>query len=246
MNIFFHVGRYFMLIRRAMAKPEKHSVYFWLIVREIEEIGLKSIGIVVIIASFMGAVISLQTAYNVTNPLVPKFLVGLTARDSVILEFSNTVVSLILAGKVGSNIASQLGTMRVTQQIDALEIMGINSASYLIFPKIIAALFISPFLNIIAIAVGIGGGFLAISATGAVTTTQFLYGLLAYFNPFYITYSLVKMLVFAVIIITISSYHGYYAEGGALEVGQASTRGVVYSSILILTANVLLTQILLT
>jgi phospholipid/cholesterol/gamma-HCH transport system permease protein len=163
----------------------------------------------------------------------------------MILEFSNAVVALILAGKVGSNIASEIGTMRVTEQVDALEIMGVNSASYLILPKIVASLLIAPFLNIIGIFVGIFGGYLAAVFTDALTPYEYTYGIHAYFIPFYVTYSVIKMVFFAFIITTISAYHGYYTRGGALEVGKSSTRAVVYSSILILVADVILTQILL-
>jgi len=245
MKFFYHFGRYFFLLKRVFARPEKMKIFLQLFIKEIDKLGINSIPIVVIISAFMGAVITLQTAYNVTNPLVPKFLVGLTTRDSFILEFSNAVVGLILAGKVGSNIASEIGTMKVTEQIDALEIMGINSASYLIFPKITAALFINPFLNIISMGVGLGGGYLAVVMTDAITPTQFVYGLHAFFNPFYVTYSIIKTFFFGFIITSVSAYHGYFIEGGALEVGQASTRAVVYSSILLLLADVLLTQIIL-
>lgn len=245
MKFFFHLGRYFLLLGRAFSRPEKHSLYIREIIREIDKLGINSIGIVFIISIFMGAVITLQTAYNVTSPLVPLFLVGLTARDSMILEFSNTVVGLILAGKVGSNIASEIGTMRVTEQIDALEIMGVNSASYLILPKILALVFINPFLNILSIFIGISGGWLAAYLTNALSPEAYVYGIHSYFAPFYVVYSLIKTFVFAFIIGSVSAYHGYYASGGALEVGRASTKAVVYSSILILLANVLLTQFLL-
>lgn len=230
---------------KVFSRPEKRRVYFKLTIREIESLGLNSLGIVIIISVFMGAVITLQTAYNLENPLIPTYLIGLTARDSMILEFSSTIVGLILAGKVGSNIASEIGTMRISEQIDALEIMGVNSASYLILPKIIAAVFINPFLTIISIFVGIIGGYLASVFTDAVAPASYIYGIHYVFIPFYITYALVKTVVFAFIITSVPAYHGYYVSGGALEVGRSSTRAVVFSSILILLFNVLLTQLLL-
>jgi len=193
----------------------------------------------------MGAVITLQTAYNFENPLIPLYLIGLGTRDSMILEFSSTIVGLILAGKVGSSIASEIGTMRVTEQIDALEIMGINSANHLILPKIIAAVFINPFLTIISMFVGVFGGYVAGVLTGAVSTANYIYGIQYAFIPFYVTYALIKTVVFAFIITSVSSYHGYYCSGGALEVGRSSTKAVVSSSLMILLFNVILTQLLL-
>jgi len=245
MNIFFHIGRYFVLLNKVFSKPEKHNIFFRLIIREMNSLGINSIGIVVIISVFMGAVITLQTAYNLENPLIPTYLIGLTARDSMILEFSSTIVGLILAGKVGSSIASEIGTMRITEQIDALEIMGVNSASHLILPKIVAAVLINPFLTIISIFVGITGGYLASVFTGAVAPASYIQGLHYAFIPFYITYTLVKTVFFAFIITSVPAYHGYYSSGGALEVGRSSTMAVVYSSVLILLFNVLLTQLLL-
>ncbi len=245
MNIFFHIGRYFVLLSKVFSKPEKHNIFIRLIIREMNSLGINSIGIVVIISVFMGAVITLQTAYNLENPLIPAYLIGLTARDSMILEFSSTIVGLILAGKVGSSIASEIGTMRITEQIDALEIMGVNSANYLILPKIVAAVLINPFLTIISIFVGITGGYLASVFTGAVAPASYIQGLHYAFIPFYITYTLVKTVFFAFIITSVPAYHGYYSSGGALEVGRSSTMAVVYSSVLILLFNVLLTQLLL-
>lgn len=194
----------------------------------------------------MGVVITLQTAYNIENPFIPLYLIGLGTRDSMILEFSSTICGLILAGKVGSNIASEIGTMRVTEQIDALEVMGINSANHLILPKIIAAVFINPFLTIISIFVGIFGGWLSGVLSGAVSSENYIYGVQYAFEPFYVTYSLIKTLFFAFIITSVSSYEGFFCSGGALEVGKASTKAVVYSSLIILLFNVILTQLLLT
>ncbi len=233
-NLLFHIGRYFLLMKKVFSRPERRMVYIKQISHELINIGFNSVGIVVIISVFMGAVITLQTAYNLENPLIPIYIIGLGTRDSMILEFSSTVVGLVLAGKVGSNIASEIGTMRVTEQIDALEIMGINSASYLILPKVIAAVFFNPFLTIISIFVGIFGGWAAGTITGAVTSAAFIYGIQYAFVPFYVVYALIKTVFFAFIIVTISAYEGYYCMGGALEVGRASTKAVVYSSLVIL------------
>ncbi|MEA3443189.1 MAG: ABC transporter permease [Bacteroidota bacterium] len=246
MKIIYHLGRYSGLMFKVFAKPEKGRIFFQRVLSEIENLGLNSVGIVFIISIFMGAVLTIQTGINLENPFIPLYLIGYGTRDSMILEFSCTIVSLILAGKVGSNIASEIGTMRVTEQIDALEIMGVNSANHLILPKIIAAVFINPFLVIMSIFVGIWGGWLGgCVLTDVLTTDAYIVGLRFYFNPFYITYSLIKTVVFAFIITSVSSYMGYYTDGGALEVGRSSTQAVVYSSVLILMFNLILTQLLL-
>jgi len=238
-------GRYFLLLKKVFSKPEKPVLYYKQTMSEFVNLGLTSVGIIAIISFFMGAVITLQTAYNTENPIYPKYLIGLGCRDSMILEFSSTIAALILAGKVGSNIAAEIGTMRVTEQIDALEIMGVNSASYLILPKIIATVLFNPILTLIAIIVGIFGGGIAGTFSGVMTLENFIYGIQYAFIPYYIVYSLIKTVFFAFIITTVSSFQGYYVEGGSLEVGRASTKAVVYSSVLILLFNVILTQLLL-
>jgi len=238
-------GRYILLLKKVFSKPEKPSLYFKQTMSEFVNLGLNSIGIIAIISFFMGAVITLQTAYNTENPIYPKYLIGLGCRDSMILEFSSTIAALILAGKVGSNIAAEIGTMRVTEQIDALEIMGVNSASYLILPKLIATLIFNPLLTLIAIIVGIFGGGIAGTLAGVITTENFIYGIQYAFIPYYIVYSLIKTVFFAFIITSVSAFQGYYVDGGSLEVGRASTKAVVFSSVLILLFNVILTQLLL-
>jgi len=238
-------GEYVLLLKKVFSKPEKRKVYYKETIKEIEKLGLQSVGIVTIISAFMGAVITLQTAYNMENPFIPMYLIGLGTRDSMLLEFSSTVIGLILAGKVGSNIASEIGTMRVTEQIDALEIMGINSASFLILPKIVATVFFNPFLTILSMIVGIVGGWLVGVLTGVVSPQEYIDGVQYAFIPFYITYSLIKTVVFAFLITTISAFYGYRVQGGSLEVGRASTQAVVSSSIFILFFNLLLTQLLL-
>lgn len=244
-RLFFHIGRYFSMLRRIFTMPQKWHVYQKEFFHEIDSLGITSLPIIAIISFFMGAVITIQAAFGFSSPWVPLYAVGYTTRDSMILEFSPTIVSLILAGKVGSNIASEIGTMRITEQIDALEIMGVNSRSFLIMPKIAACMLINPFLIIISMFLGIlGGGLLGIFS-GVVNSYQYIYGVQYQFNSFNITYALIKTVVFAFIIASVSAYHGYYTEGGALEVGKSSTRAVVYCSILILIFNFILTQLLL-
>lgn len=245
-TLFYHIGRYFLLLGRVFTPPEKKKMYYRQTLREIEYLGINSIGIVAIISVFIGAVITIQTAYNTESPLYPRYLIGLAARDVLLLEFSSTIVALILAGKIGSNIASEIGTMRVTEQIDALEIMGVNSASYLIMPKIIAAVFFTPFLTIISIFVGLFGGWVGGVATGVVSSADYMYGIKYAFIPYYVTYTLIKAAIFGFVITSISAYYGYHAYGGSLQVGRSSTRAVVHSSVFVLIVNYILTQLLLT
>jgi len=245
MKFFYHIGKYFLLLFEVFKKPEKQGIYYKRFITEIENLGINSIGIVFIVSVFSGAAITIQTAYNIENPLLPSYLIGVSARDSILLEFSSTMVGLILAGRVGSSIASELGTMRVTEQIDALEMMGVNSASYLIFPKIIALMFFAPFLTILSISIGISGGFVAGVLSGVTTTEGFIEGIQYAFNPFYVIYAIVKAVVFAFLITSISAYQGYYIKGGALEVSKSSTRAAVNSSVFILIFNLILTQLLL-
>lgn len=244
-GIFFHIGRYHALMMRSFAGSERPQVFRKRIFEEIDKLGISSLPIVLIISIFMGAVITIQAAFGFESPWIPLYAVGVTTRDSVILEFAPTLVSLILAGKVGSSIASEIGTMRVTEQIDAIEIMGINSASHLILPKIIAAVTINPFLIIISMFTGILGGWVFGVLTNVVTPYEYIYGIQYDFRTYNVVYSLSKSVVFAFIIASVPAYHGYYTKGGALEVGKASTTAVVYSSLLILTFNFILTQLLL-
>lgn len=244
-NFLIEIGRYVKLMRLVFKRPEKQSIYFKQILIEIENLGLDSLGIVVLISVFMGAVLAIQMAFNLDTPLVPVYTIGYATRQSVVLEFSPTIISLILAGKVGSRISSEIGTMRVTEQIDALEIMGINSATFLIFPKIVACLFFNPILIMISILVANFGGWAAGSLTGMVPSAEFIYGVKAFFEGYDVFYSLVKTVVFAFLIVSISGYHGYYTKGGALEVGESSTKGVVHSSIAIIVFNLVLTNIML-
>ncbi len=245
MKIFYHIGRYSIMLTRVFSKPERWQVFFNMLLKELVKIGLNSIGIVSIISIFIGAVITLQTAYNIEIAFIPDYLVGVTTRDSMILEFSSTIVALILAGKAGANISSEIGMMRVQEQIDALEMMGINSASHLVLPKIISAILIFPMLTIYSIFLGITGGYLITILTNAISPANYIQGLHYIFVPYYITYSIIKMIFFAFFITTIAAYHGYHVRGGAIEVGKAGTKAVVYGSIMILLINMILTELML-
>lgn len=244
MNLFFHVGRYFSLLTRAFSRPEKHRIYFRKLFIEIEQLGLDSVGIVAIISIFMGGIITLQVAYNMSSPLFPSYLIGLGNRDTLILEFSSTIMALIMAGKIGSNITSEIGSMRVTEQIDSLEIMGINSASYLILPKTLAVVFIFPFLFVLSVFFGLIGGLIVGPAVGAVTAPDYINGIQYLFTPYYVTFSMIKTLFFGFLVATVPAYFGYFVDGGAFEVGSASTRAVVNTNILILVFDLVLTQLL--
>jgi len=240
----YHLGLYFIMIKKVVNKPENWSIFRKQLLLEMEKVGLNSISLVIILSFFVGAVVSIQTSINTSNPLLPSYLVGLASRDSLILEFSPTMISLILAGKVGSSIASELGSMRVTEQIDALEIMGINSANFLILPKIIAAIIFFPLLITISMGIGMVGAWVGGLSAG-ITTADFMFGLKYEFTPFYVKYAIIKTIFFAFIISTVSSYFGYHTKGGAIAVGKASTTAVVASSILILIFNYILTDIIL-
>jgi len=244
-NYFFHLGRYWHFLRLLISKPEKFSIYLKLFFREINNVGFSSMGIVAITSIFMGAVITIQTVYNLVNPLVPLWAVGVVTRDSIILEFAPTMISLVLAGKVGSSIASEIGTMRVTEQIDALEIMGINSSGYLTVPKLSAAIMIFPFIVVISMFLGILGGWIAGDLSGVISSAEYIRGVQDSFVPFNVTFAIIKTIAFAFLIVTISAYQGFYTKGGALEVGRSSTQAVVFSSIMILVFDYVLTQLIL-
>lgn len=246
LKVFTTIGNYVLLMQKVFSRPQKRRIFWNQLMTEINSLGLESLGIVAFISAFMGAVVAIQTAYNIDSPLIPMSMVGFTTRQSVILEFSPTVISLILAGKVGSRIASEIGTMRVTEQIDALEIMGVNSANFLIFPKIVASMLINPVLIVFSMWMGILGGWMAMVATGLVSTNDYVQGIRIDFEAYTIFYALTKTVFFAYIISSISGFYGYITQGGALEVGQASTKAVVFSSVVIILFNLILTQLLLT
>ena len=231
------------MIKLSFVKPSKFRVLKKLVFKEINDLIIDSIPIVVILSFFIGGVVSIQTALNLSSPFLSKSLIGFATRQSVILEFAPTFMSIIMAGKVGSYITSSIGTMRVTEQIDALEVMGINPLNYLVFPKIIAMLFY-PFVITIAMFIAIFGGYLAMAFAG-VPSEAFITGIQMDFIPFHIFYSYMKTLLFAFILATVPSYHGFYMKGGALEVGKASTSSFVWTSIIIIIVNFIVTQLLL-
>lgn len=243
-KFFEDIGRYFMLMGKVFSHPERLSVYSRRTIFEMEALGFNSIALTAIISAFIGAVVVLQMAITLESAFIPDFMIGYSAREVMVLEFSSTVVALILAGKVGSNIASEIGTMRITEQIDALEIMGVNSASYLILPKVVATVLFFPLLTLFSIIVGVVGGFAIAYLTGIILPSDYIEGLFYCFEPDSIVYAMVKGAVFAFLITTISAYWGYYAKGNSLEVGRASTHAVVASSVAIMVFDLVLTQIM--
>ncbi|HEX8577852.1 MAG TPA: ABC transporter permease [Flavobacterium sp.] len=238
------IGRYFLMWKDIFNKPTKWSVMRGLIYKEVDELIIGSLGIVAFISFFVGGVVAIQTALNLTNPLIPKSLIGFAARQSVILEFAPTFISVIMAGKMGSFITSTIGTMRVTEQIDALEVMGVNAVNYLVFPKLMAVL-LYPFVIGIAMFLGVFGGWMAGVYGGFATSSEFVQGLQMDFIPFHIIYAFIKTFIFAILLATIPSFHGFYMKGGALEVGKASTVSFVWTSVMIILTNYILTQLLL-
>jgi phospholipid/cholesterol/gamma-HCH transport system permease protein len=243
--IFSELGRYILMIKGMFTKPENFKVYWKEFMHQCSDIGIGSLGIVIIISVFMGAVSTLQTAYQLVSPLIPRSTIAQIVRDTVILEFAPTLVCIVLAGVVGSKIASELGNMRVSEQIDALEIMGINTKAYLIMPKVLAALVTIPMLVVLSAALGIWGGRFAGVQTRTLSAYEFDQGLLASFVPFNVVFALAKAYTFAFIISTIPAYYGYHVQGGALEIGRSSTKAVVISCIMILFADYLLAALLL-
>lgn len=236
-NFFYHFGRYVLLLRSTLSKPEKFSMYWKETMRQMDSIGIGSIIIVGIISVFIGAVTAVQFAYQLDGTLVPRWYIGYIVRDSAIIELAPTISCLVLAGKVGSNIAAEIGGMRQKEHIDAMEIMGVNTASYLIMPKIIAALIMIPLLVCMAAFISILGGYLSSVTGGLITDAEYLRGLRSFFNDYNVFMMLIKAIVFAFLLTSVSAYQGYYVSGGSIELGQASTRAVVYSDILILLAD---------
>ncbi|WP_300434276.1 ABC transporter permease [Christiangramia sp.] len=244
MTYLHSIGEYFLMLKGVFGRMTKGSVLRNLILKEINELIMGSLGIVAFLSFFIGAVVAIQTALNLNNPLIPKSLVAYAARQSVILEFAPTFISIIMAGKVGSFITSSIGSMRVTEQIDALEVMGINSKNYLIFPKIIAML-TYPFVIAISMFLGIVGAYCAAVLGNFVPSDEFITGLQDDFNGFHLTYAFIKTFLFAIILATVPAYHGYYMKGGALEVGEASTTSFVWTSVVLIVTNYVVTQLLL-
>ena len=238
-------GEYVLLMYRTITVPERWNVFFKQTLKEIYKLGVDSIWIVVFISVFIGAVLTIQVSLNIQSPIIPDFTVGYITREVILLEFSSSIMCLILAGKVGSNIASEIGTMRVTEQIDALEIMGVNSANYLIMPKLVAFILFIPVLVVFSMFFGLIGGYLIAYMTDMITVSKYEYGIQYWFRPYYIWYSIIKSMVFAFIIASIASYFGYNVKGGALQVGKASTNSVVMSSVIILAVDLAMTQLML-
>jgi phospholipid/cholesterol/gamma-HCH transport system permease protein len=243
-KILHQIGRYFLMLKEVFNKPTKWVVMRPLIFKEIDDLIIGSMAIVAFISFFIGGVVAIQTALNLTNPLIPKSLIAFATRQSVILEFSPTFISIIMAGRAGSYITSSIGTMRVTEQIDALEVMGVNSLNYLVFPKIIA-LILYPFVISISIFLGIIGGWIAAVYGGFVGSEEFLRGIQTDFQPFHIAYAFIKTFIFGFVLATVPSFHGFYMKGGALEVGKASTTSFVWSCVVIILIDYILTQLLL-
>ncbi len=243
--IFTSFGKYLLLLKAVFRKPEKFNIYFREIMHEMNSIGVGSLLLVGIISTFIGAVMTMQIAFQLVSDLIPNSIIGQINRDSSILELSPTITGLVLAGKVGSSISSQIGTMRVTEQIDALEIMGINAPGYLILPKILAGITMIPLLVVISIFLALTGGLLGGSISGAVTPADYISGITGDFNGYTVAVSLVKAFFFGFIITSVAAYQGFYVRGGALEVGQASTQGVMISCISILFADYVITALML-
>ena len=238
-------GKYALLMYRTISIPERWGIFFKQTSKEISKLGVDSLWIVIFISIFIGAVLTIQVSLNINSPLIPAYTIGYITRETILLEFSSSIMCLILAGKVGSNIASEIGSMRITEQIDAMEIMGVNSANFLILPKIVALMAFIPILVIFSMFSGIGGGFLMAWFTDVISVSVYEFGIRFWFNPFFVSYSIIKAVCFAFIIASVASYFGYNVKGGALEVGKASTNSVVMSSVLILTVDLLLTNLML-
>ena len=238
------IGKYFIFLGTLFTNRESFRTYLKLFVDECVKVGTDSVILIAIVSVFMGAVTTIQTAYNLVSPLIPDYVVALVVRDMVLLELAPTIIGIIFAGKVGSNIASELGTMRISEQIDALEVMGINSSSYLVLPKVVATLIMFPLLVIFSAFLSLLGGYVAADFSGVITTQAYTFGIQYQLNEFMVTFAMIKAIVFSFLISTISSFMGYYTEGGALEVGRASTSAVTNSVIAVLAADYLLAQLL--
>ena len=239
------IGKYFIFLGQVFINRESFMTYYRLVLDECVGIGIGSAFLVILVSTFMGAVTTVQTAYNMVSSFIPDYVISQVVREMIVLELAPTVMAVIYAGKVGSSMASGLGTMRITEQIDALEVMGINSISYLVLPKILASFMMYPLLVVVAGVCGLGGGYLAGTLTGIITPTDYIYGLRTSYNEFTLSFALIKSFVFAFLVASISSYKGYNTKGGALEVGISSTQAVTSSVIAVLIADYLLAQLLL-
>lgn len=244
-TFFEKTGKYILFLRQVFRKPEKWRIFWRQFINETDKLILSSIVIVGVISIFIGGVLVIQTASNIENPLIDKMYVGYMVRESLILEFCSTMIALILAGKMGSNIASEIGSMRISEQIDAMDMMGVNSAGFLVLPKVTAASLLSPLLMLLSFALGLLGGWIVVSATHIIPTASYIVGIKYWYNGFYVIYSCIKMIVFCFLISSIAAFNGYYAKGGSLGVGKSSTQAIVTTSILILLFDLILTQLML-
>lgn len=244
-KFFASIGSYMLFLKQVFRMPEKWSLYWKQFLAETEKLILSSIIIVGVISLFIGGVLVIQTASNLQNPFIDKMYIGYMVRESLILEFCSTMVALILAGKMGSNIASELGSMRISEQIDAMDMMGVNSAAFLVQPKILAATIWSPLLMLLSFGLGLIGGWIVVDTTGIISTDSYITGLKYCYNGFYVFYSCFKMSLFCFLISSIASFNGYYAKGGSLGVGKSSTKSIVSTSILILLSDLIVTQLML-
>ena len=244
-KMFISVGSYILFLKMVFRRPERWRIFWRQFINEADKLIISSILLVGVISLFIGGVLVIQTASNLENPLIDKMYVGYMVRESLILEFCSTMIALILAGKMGSNIASEIGSMRITEQIDAMDMMGVNSAGFLVLPKVVVSTILSPLLMLLSLALGILGGYVVVASTQIIPTASYITGIKAFYNGFYIWYSCFKMSLFCFMISSISAYNGYYAKGGSLGVGRSSTRAIVTTSILILLADLIVTQLML-
>ena len=242
---FISVGEYFLFMKMVFKKPEKWKIFWRQFIIESDKLVLSSVLLVGVISLFIGGVLVIQTASNLENPIIDKMYIGYMVRESLVLEFCSTMVALILAGKMGSNISSEIGSMRITEQIDAMEMMGVNSAGFLVLPKVIASTILSPLLMLLSLALGLVGGWIVVEATNIIPPPSYITGIKAFYNGYYIFYSCFKMSLFCFMISSIAAFQGYYAKGGSLGVGRSSTRAIVVTSILILLADLIVTQLML-
>ena len=244
-NFLVSTGSYFLFLKDVFRKPEKCRIFWRQFINEADKLILSSIILVGVISLFIGGVLIIQTASNLQNPMIDKMYIGYMVRESLILEFCSTMIALILAGKMGSNISSEIGSMRITEQIDAMDMMGVNSAGFLVLPKVAAATILSPLLMFLSLALGLVGGYVVVETTQIIPTPSYITGIKAFYNGFYIYYSCFKMSLFCFMISSIAAFNGYYAKGGSLGVGKSSTQAIVTTSILILLADLIVTQLML-
>ena len=244
-KIFVSIGSYMLFLKMVFKRPEKRKIFWRQFIIESDKLIISSILLVGVISLFIGGVLVIQTASNLENPIIDKMYIGYMVRESLILEFCSTMIALILAGKMGSNISSEIGSMRITEQIDAMDMMCVNSAGFLVLPKVTAATILSPLLMLFSLALGLVGGWIVVNATHIIPPPSYIIGIKAFYNGFYIFYSCFKISLFCFLISSIAAYNGYYARGGSLGVGRSSTRAIVVTSILILLFDLIVTQLML-